>query len=249
MSYETLYKYLPAIQSLNPDRSFTKEDLLTASFLIAQEAHIKMYYAPHNEYVNQKAKVMIVGITPGWQQMKMAFTAFVNSQVVNNRIEKSLYNAKIAARFSGTMRKNLIEMLDQCDLPRILNIPSSSNLFTDHHEFLHTTSVIKYPVFVNDKNYTGYQPQIEQSPLLSHYAYHLFAQEIHQIDQPALVIPLGKSVDQIISKLIAEQKLPHHYYVSGFPHPSGANGHRMKQFHHEKQRIQETIYKWAYELF
>src|SRR5690625_7730278 len=70
MSYETLYKYLPAIQSLNPDRSFTKEDLLTASFLIAQEAHIKMYYAPHNEYVNQKAKVMIVGITPGWQQMK-----------------------------------------------------------------------------------------------------------------------------------------------------------------------------------
>src|SRR5699024_12506594 len=105
----------------------------------------------------------------------MAFSALVNSKVVNKRIEKSLYNDKIAARFSGTMRKNLIEMLDQCDLPGILNIPSSSNLCTDHHEFLHTTSVIKYPVFVNDTHYTGYQPQIEHSPLLSHYAYPLLA--------------------------------------------------------------------------
>src|SRR5690625_1480575 len=249
MPYGKLNDFLPAIQSLDPNSYFTKGDLLIGSFLITKEANIQMYYAPHNEYVNKKAKVIIVGMTPGWQQMKNAFRQFIISQAANESMENSLYHAKIAARFSGTMRENLIEMLDQCDLPRILNIPSSSYLFTDHHEFLHTTSVIKYPVFVNGKNYTGHQPQIQHSPLLSHYAYHLFAKEIHKIDQPALVIPLGKSVDQIILKLIAEQKLPHHYYVSGFPHPSGANGHRMKQFHHEKQRIQETIYKWAYELF
>lgn len=246
MSYKSLYKFLPAIKSLQPSRPFAKEDLLTATFLLEKEAGIKMYYAPHNEYVNKKAKIVIVGITPGWQQMKTAFMEFVNSRAVNESLENSLYNAKVAARFSGTMRKNLINMLDQCHIPKILNIPSSSYLFEENNELLHTTSMIKYPVFVNDKNYTGYQPQVQHSPLLRHYAYHLFPIEISQIDQPALVIPLGKTVDQTISKLVAEQKLPHPHYVSGFPHPSGANGHRMKQFRREKQQIQETINEWAH---
>src|SRR5699024_5197643 len=139
------------IQSLDPDSYFKKGDLLIDSFLITKEANIQMYYAPHNEYVNKKAKVIIVGITPGWQQMKNAFRQFIMSQVANESLENSLYHAKIAARFSGTMRKNLIEMLDQCDLPTKLNIPSSSSLFADNNELLHTTSVIKYPVFVNGK--------------------------------------------------------------------------------------------------
>src|SRR5690625_2054538 len=103
MSYKSLYKFLPAIKSLQPSRSFAKEDLLTATFLLEKEAGIKMYYAPHNEYVNKKAKIVIVGITPGWQQMKTAFMEFVNSQAVNESLENSLYNAKVAARFSGTM--------------------------------------------------------------------------------------------------------------------------------------------------
>lgn len=248
MPYGKLNDFLPAIQSLDPNSYFTKGDLLIGSFLITKEANIQMYYAPHNEYVNKKAKVIIVGITPGWQQMKNAFRQFIISQAAKEGIENSLYHAKIAARFSGTMRKNLIEMLDQCDLPGILNISSSAYLFKENHELLHTTSVIKYPVFVNGKNYTGHQPKIHQSSLLWHYAYHEFANEISKIVQPALVIPLGKAVDQIILKLFAQQKLPYHYYVSGFPHPSGANGHRIKQFHREKQSIQETINKWAHTL-
>lgn len=230
---------------LQPSKYFVKEDLLTKTFLLEKEGEIKMYYAPHNEYVNKKAKIVIVGITPGWQQMKTAFTEFVNRQAVNESLENSLYHAKIAARFSGTMRRNLIEMLDQCHLPKILNIPSSSCLFEENNELLHTTSMIKYPVFVNGKNYNGHQPEVQHSLLLRHYVDHLFTTEISKIDHPALVFSLGKTVDQTILKLIAEQKLPNHHYVSGFPHPSGANGHRIKQFKQEKQQIRETINKWA----
>ena len=153
MTHETLYKFLPAMKLLQPSKYLVKEDLLTKTFLLEKEGEIKMYYAPHNEYVNKKAKIVIVGITPGWQQMKTAFTEFVNRQAVNESLENSLYHAKIAARFSGTMRRNLIEMLDQCHLPKILNIPISSCLFEENNELLHTTSMIKYPVFENGKNY------------------------------------------------------------------------------------------------
>lgn len=246
MSYETLNKFLPAIKSLQLNKPFTKEDLLTERFLVEQEAHIKMYYAPHNEYVNKRATIVIVGITPGWQQMNIAFKEFVQSQVANDTLETSLYNAKVAARFSGTMRNNLIKMLDQCYLPEILNIPSLQSLFAKNNKLLHTTSIIKYPVFVHGKNYTGHQPRIEQSALLKHYAYHSFPAEMDRMDKSVLVIPLGKTVDQIILKLVAERKLPnHHCYVTGFPHPSGANGHRIRQFQEEKQQICETIKKWA----
>src|SRR5699024_4545262 len=91
MSYETLYKFLPAIRSLHPSRTFAKEDLLTETFLLEKEDKIKMNYASHNEYVNQKVKIVIVGITPGWQQMKTAFMAFVDSQEVNESLENSFY--------------------------------------------------------------------------------------------------------------------------------------------------------------
>src|SRR5690625_2620363 len=76
MPYETLHNFLPAIQSL---QSFTKEDIMTNDFLLGQEANLKMFYAPHNEFINKQAKIVIVGITPGWQQMKMAFMQFTKS--------------------------------------------------------------------------------------------------------------------------------------------------------------------------
>lgn len=245
MPYETLHNFLPAIQSLRLNKSFTKKDLIIDDFLLGQETNLKMFYAPHNEYVNNQAKIVIVGITPGWQQMKMAFMQFIKSLATHTSLESCLYDAKIAARFSGTMRTNLINMLDQCHIPGLLNVPSSAQLFERYNPILHTTSIIKYPVFINGKNYTGHQPSAMHSPLLKHYIYHAFPTEMRKIRQPALVIPLGKAVEQIIFKLIEEQILPHHHYVSGFPHPSGANGHRTRQFKQEKHQLREAINRWS----
>lgn len=242
MSYETLHNFLPAIQSL---QSFTKEDIMTNDFLLGQEGNLKMFYAPHNEFVNQQAKIVIVGITPGWQQTKMAFMQFTKSLATYSSIEKCLYDAKMAARFSGAMRVNLIEMLDQCRIPSTLGISSSAHLFKNDNLSLHTTSIIKYPVFIKEKNYTGHQPNALHSPLLKHYIYHAFPAEMGKIRQSALVIPLGRAVEKLIFKLIEEQKLPNHHYVFGFPHPSGANGHRIRQFKQEKQQLRKTINRWS----
>ncbi|MGY9007934.1 MAG: hypothetical protein ACKVI2_04765, partial [Candidatus Pelagibacterales bacterium] len=58
-------KYLKQIKSL---KKINKSNITSGKFLIAKKDNIKIYYAPF-DYINPKAKIMIVGITPGLQQM------------------------------------------------------------------------------------------------------------------------------------------------------------------------------------
>lgn len=243
----TIYEFLPAINSLPYNKKLSKQNLLTKQFLLEQEEqehNLNMFYSPHNEYINRDAKIVIIGITPGWKQMKTAFTQFLNGYHSGLSIQTCLKKSKEAASFSGSMRNNLLEMMEQCDIPKVLDILSASDLFGGYRSLLHTTSIIKYPVFYKDKNYTGYHPPIDHSSLLKQYAYEKFPYEISQIQPPAIVIPLGKTVERVIKKLNKEQKIPKHYYLTGFPHPSGANGHRLKQFQQNKQKLQEQINEW-----
>jgi hypothetical protein len=242
-----LNSYLYALHSLSIPLG--KEDLLTRNFLIEKTGDIEMYYAPHNEYINKEAKVVLAGITPGWTQMKAAYEEVLRGVEMNHSNEQILYDAKQAAGFSGTIRKNLTDMLDQCGLPETLGIESSLSLFQQNRPLLHTTSIIKYPVFISGKNYTGHHPAIDQSPLLSRYAYQEFAKELEHVRPQALVIPLGKTAEKVCRRLLETENSPGHYFLFGFPHPSGANGHRVKQFQQNKEEMESTIKDWGSRVF
>ena len=62
-------KYLKQIKSL---KKISKQNIISNKFLINSDGNIKIYYAPF-DYVNSKAKIMIVGITPGFQKMMQNF--------------------------------------------------------------------------------------------------------------------------------------------------------------------------------
>lgn len=247
MEQPTLRQFLPTIKRLPVHKPLTKEDLLTKDFVITTDGKLTMYYAPHNEYIQTQAKIVIIGITPGWRQMKIAFEKFISCLATETNIDSCLFQAKKAAGFAGTMRKNLLHMLDECEIPTLLNIPDSSTLFEQDRHLIHTTSIIKYPVFLNEKNYTGHQPSIDRSSLLRQFAYTVFPEELAQIAAPALIIPLGKTVEQVILKLASECHLSHHHYLTGFPHPSGANGHRVQQFKQNKDQLRNEAHDWAKE--
>lgn len=240
-----LAEFIETIRQLPQQTCLTKEQLLSEQFLLKKHGELEMYYSPHNEYINSEAKIVIVGITPGWTQMKTAFVQAVRSVHEGLSFEELLKAAKIAASFSGSMRTNLISMLNDCDVAKALNIGNSELLFSDKRDLLHTTSVIKYPVFYQHKNYTGYLPKISQSSLMSHYAYNIFPKEIAQLNNDPLIIPLGKAVEKVLHTLICEKKLPENSYLFGFPHPSGANGHRKKQFEKQVHTFKCIVQKWA----
>lgn len=230
-------KYWSQIKNL---KNFNKEDILTKKFELYNKGNMKIYYAPHNEIINDKAKVFIVGITPGWTQTSIAYKTAQSGLIKGLSFNQIKMQCKKNSRFAGSMRKNLIEMLDELKLNKKLKIESCAELFKDMDYLLHTTSLIPYPVFINNKNYTGSSPKIMENEILYNYVKKFFYKEV-EILSDALIIPLGKSVEVILQQMIKENLLKKEQCLLGFPHPSGANGHRKKQFQENKKELTDLI--------
>ena len=237
-----IHEYLPAINELPINKSLTKYELLTNSLQIGAENNLAMYYAPHNDYVNKQAIIIIVGITPGWLQMKTAYEAFLSYEQMS--LMEKLKLTKESASFIGSMRVNLINMLNEIGLQTVLGLSSVSDLFADKRNLLHTTSLLKYPVFYKNRNYTGHNPSMQHSKLLHPFLNAVFPEELQQLPDRSLIIPLGKKVDEMIRELVSAGMIKQPF-LSGFPHPSGANGHRLKQLAQEKSRLMEQLAGWA----
>lgn len=63
-----------------------------------------------------------------------------------------------------------------------------------------------------------------------------FAAEIGMIESP-LIIPLDVNVSKVLNYLAGQNYLDANNMLLGFPHPSGGNGHRHKQFAANKEQM------------
>lgn len=245
----TLYDFKEIIQSLPLQDRYSKEELLIPELLIEKKDTIEIYYASHNEYINPKAKVFIIGITPGFQQMSTAIAAARKGLELGEEIEIIQYQCKAAGRFSGPLRKNIISMLDDIGLNTVLQIDSCSDLFAKKDYLLHTVSLIPYSVFVNKKNYSGHTPNLIKNEFLMNYVYENFIKEYGSLEnkEQVLLIPLGKAVEEVLARLEAEGRIRKHQILKGFPHPSGANVNRLTQFNENNLDMIKYINEWKIE--
>ena len=219
-------KYLNQIKAL---KKINKSIVTNNKFLINKEGNIKIYYAPF-DYVNSKAKIMIVGITPGLQQMLQSF------QVINDG--KSLKEVKDLSSFKGSMRTTLIKYMDALKVNKKLKIKSCESLFDLHSKYLHTTSLVKYPVFDKGRNYSG--SNILKKELLLNFIEKNFLKEL-KIHQNSIIIPLGNTVSSTIRYLNEKYNLKLSCFLEGFPHPSGANARKNIQFKENKSRMLKLL--------
>lgn len=240
---KTLHDYKEIIKKLPIKYKYEKCELLIDDFLIEKEGNIEIYYAPHNEYLNTKAKIFIVGITPGFQQMSTAISTARKELDKGVDIEEAQYKCKVAGRFSGSLRKNIISMLDDIKLNEALNMSSCIDLFEEKDSLLHTVSLIPYPVFVKKQNYTGHTPKLLKSDLLMKYIYDNFIDELNKIEdnKNLLLIPLGKAVEEVLEKLATDEIISESQILKGFPHPSGANVNRVNQLEENKDSLIKQI--------
>ena len=215
-------KYLKKIKSL---KKISKSNIVSGKFLIAKKDNIKIYYAPF-DYINPKAKIMIVGITPGLQQMLQSY------EVINQG--KSLKEVKDLSSFKGSMRTGLIKYLDELKINDILKIKSCESLFNKNSKYLHTTSLVKYPVFDKGKNYSG--ANILKKKILIEFIEKNFLKELKTLKK-AIIIPLGNTVSSTIEYLNNKYDLKLACFLKGFPHPSGANARKNIQFKENKRNM------------
>ena len=219
-------KFLNQIRSL---KKINKSTITNKNFLIKREDNIEIYYAAF-DYINSKAKIMIVGITPGLQQMLQSFEA------VNEG--RSLKEVKDLSSFKGSMRTTLIKYLDALNINKKLKIKSCESLFNINSKYLHSTSLIKYPVFDKGRNYSG-SGLLKKKILLDFLEVH-FVKELKKLDK-TIIVPLGNTVSSTIDYLNNEFKLNLKCFLKGFPHPSGLNVRKDIQFKENKFRMLKLL--------
>jgi hypothetical protein len=214
-------------------------EVMTQDLLLWQKDRISIYYAPR-DWVNTAAKVMLVGITPGAYQAIEALREARRCLQAGLSNEEALRFANAVGSFSGPMRTNLVKMLDGIGVAKVLRIGTSARLFDTHHHLAAHVSAIDYPVFVDGKNYTGHTPPLVRHPVLRSLVVACLGARVAMVPH-ALVVPLGEAAQSATELLIERDLLDRRRCLLGFPHPSGANGWRVRQYKERQQRLTEDV--------
>ncbi len=229
------------IRTLPERREYTREDLLVPEVQLAAEPTegLVVYDAPIG-WINRDARVALIGVTPGFTQMEIVYRSARRHLLDGASPEDACRLAKYEASFGGPMRGNLLQMLDELGVRELLGIRSAAELFGSASHLLHATSAVRYPTFRGAFNCTGSRPPLARSAFLMRYAREILAPELSLLDA-AVLIPLGKSVAAVLEMLGNERRIPCGRTLYGFPHPSGANGHRARQFEEAKPTLRRCL--------
>lgn len=229
--------YTEAIQTLDLSL-ITDITLLPKSLLIDAEADLSIYYVPF-DYINQDAKIVIVGITPGFTQLKNALIAAQSNIKAGKSFDETLIDIKKKAAFSGAMRKNLVDMLDFVGIQKWLGINSCADLFNIQSHLLHSTSALKFPVFVKGGNYNG-TPNMTKHPLLKSHLLAHFGKEAEMLKN-SIFVPLGPKPAEAMQLLVKTGVVTESRVLFGLPHPSPASMERINYFLEKKPKSKLSI--------
>lgn len=218
-------------------RSGSIDPLTSGDLTLAQDGRIRVAYAPF-DHIATNAKLVIVGITPGLSQATVALAAARQHLANGINLEEALRRAKLTASFSGALRSNLVAMLDSIGVHSLFDLKTTAGLFAPGAEHVHFTSALRYPVFVDGKNYSG-TPDMLMTPILRQMIDTHLAEEAALLPE-ALWLPLGPKAETALQHLASRGLLEKSRILAGLPHPSGANGERIAVFLGKKDADQAS---------
>ena len=232
MDTKLFERFAPVIRKLS-DLELGDATTLSKKLLLASKGNIDVCYVPF-EHVNRQAKVVIVGITPGKTQMLNAIAEARRQLDKSADFTAALISAKRTGAFSGTIRQNLVNLLDFVGLNHWLKISTCQELFGSAAHLVQTTSVLRNPVFINGENYNG-TPSMINNSFLQEQILLYFGEEAKALPK-AVFVPLGDKVAEALHFLAAQGLISRSRILDGLPHPSGANAERIAYFLRKKQR-------------
>ena len=178
---------------------------------------VKFAFEPTGfDYVNSKAEVVIVGITPG------------NSQQKGSREGMSPREIKRKYAFAGALRKNMVKMLDYIGVNSLLRIDTCASLWEQDFDRVEMTSLLKDATYVVGKSgKTMFKDTeiIAKSKELSEKYENGFVRDCEQYKQAKLFVACGQGVYDELMKLKERGVIT--APVVAIAHPSGNNGVRV----------------------
>lgn len=215
-------------------------DLLSEGRLLGRTKEYTVVYGPFSSFANLKAEIVFVGLTPGLRQLTIANR--IARENPDYLTEQHASTMRREVSFAGSMRRNLIAMLDALDLHRHLDITSTAELFGASCDRIATTSALRFPVFRRGKNYSGNEAIVSE-PLFVEMLELLLGPLLAAMPR-ALVVPLGKWASAGVLHLADQGIVDPKRILLGFPHPSGANGHRRPLFEQNAERMRQQLVSW-----
>lgn len=232
MDTKLFERFSPIIRSLSAAELDGAPSMIE-KMRLAKEGKMEVCYAPF-EWVNVQARVVIVGITPGRTQMLNAIKEARQQLDRGANAEHALKAAKLTGAFSGTMRPNLVGLLDHVGINKWLGVKSCDELFERSAHLIQSASVLRNPVFIDRENYSG-TPNMLRNPLLREHLLSYFGKDMQSL-QNAVFVPLGDKVVEALHFVADQGLLSRDRILDGLPHPSGANAERIAYFLGKKRR-------------
>ena len=191
-------------------------------------AHFTEVWAPF-DHVNSAARLAIVGLTPGRQQMSAALMSCHSALCAGRSEFEALEVAKIHASFAGPMRANLVALLDDLGVAAEMGLESTAALWGKASGLAHFTSALRYPIFKDNKNWTG-TPGPMSVPMLKRRIETTLASELAELGPDCRIVPLGPVAAAACLHAAAQAGVARDRILDGMPHPSGANAERIAVF-------------------
>jgi len=203
--------------------------------VIGTEGRYSLRYVPF-EHVSRAARLAIVGISPGPNQMAIAYDAFREAAAAGLDDRESLRRAKRAAGFGGPLRDNLARMIEHFGLHRHLGLASALDLWGDASDLLHATSVIPHAAFDGGKPFAGPFEAMMASPLLRGCFERDFVPSLALLPADALFVALGPMPQAALLRCAAEGHIRRDMVLGSFAHPSGNGGTQVRYYLREIPR-------------
>lgn len=198
----------------------------------------RLYYVPF-EHKNPAARLVVVGITPGPNQLELAIQAVQRLKT----LPAAQLQAEVkrqAAFGSSSMRPNLLKMLSHFRTAERLGIGAETDLWGSAWPMFQTASVVPHAAFeLNgdgaEKMFNGKFSEVLASPVLKRCFEAEFLPLVRAMNRSAVWVGLGPTPRAAL-EWCAEQGLLDQRQVASFAHPSTSAGSQVGYFVRERSR-------------
>jgi hypothetical protein len=195
--------------------------------LLASGGGDELFYIPF-EHVTTSARLVIVGITPGPEQIKLAYRTVSSKLKVGLSDDAILHESKKHGAFGGpTMRPKLLQQMRHFGFTRILGIEEEGELWGERADLLHSTSVIPHAAFRKGKMFAGSFDQILRSHVFRESFERDFVASLSSLSPDALYVGLGPTPLAALDWCVEQGKIRKEQVLGAFAHPSTSGGSQV----------------------
>ena len=203
----------------NTGLSRLRDELLS----LGRERDYSAFYAPF-DWVNERADVVIVGVTPGRQQAAEALKVLRRALLAGSSPDEAAQLAKESASFKGGMRSLGARLMDHFGLHELFRLSSTLDLFGVAQCRAHYTSVLRYPVLKGLKDYSG-DRRLMRRPFLCRMVDEYLAEELASLPN-AWIVPFGPTALLAVEALATQGVVDEARVLGGILHPGGRQWNR-----------------------